>query len=454
MLKYAVVGGLLMCLSCVESVQPDTDYGIQEPSGLPAFTGAEGFGSHTMGGRGGKVLQVTNLEAEGPGSLRAALEASGPRIVVFTVSGTIDLKGRIDIYNPYVTIAGQTAPGAGITIRNGTISFRTHDFVVQGIRVRVGDELTGTPAGIRDGIEVNGTGAYNGIIDHCSIAWGVDENVGITQGAHDITVSWCIIAEGLSNSIHPKGEHSKGLMVNHSAGANHSLHHNLIAHNLDRNPQAVAPTNIEVINNVVYNFVFGGRFDNNAKVHFIGNTWIPGPNTQDGRMGIIVGESPGNTRAYVHDNFGPNRTMKTADEWAITDAPRIFQSGSYLFSPTGVTTDPAESALDMVIDGAGAFPRDQLDIDVIESVGGETGRIINSQSEVGGWPLVPSSTAPTDADSDGMPDYWEYARQLNPGDPNDASSDPDGDGYTNIEVYLNHMLLEKIRLKVSPATEQ
>jgi len=442
---------LSICLACGEVVEPVFE--VQEPEGLPAFEGAEGYGSRTQGGRGGQVLQVTNLDPEGPGSLRAALEATGPRIVVFTVGGTIDLMGRINVVNPYVTIAGQTAPGAGISVKNGTISFNTHDFIVRGIRVRVGDEPTGPPSGIRDGIEANGTDAYNGIIDHCSVAWGIDENVAITQGAHDITVSWCIITEGLRNSIHPEGAHSKGLMVNHSAGANHSLHHNFIAHNVDRNPQAVAPTNIEVVNNIVYNYVFGGRFDNNAKVHFIGNQWIPGPDTEDGRMGIIVGEFPGSTRAYVQGNIGPNRTEKTDDEWAITDAPRIYQSYSYLFSPTGIAALSTEEAYDAVLYEAGAFPRDQLDMAVVEDVRNGTGMIIDSQQEAGGWPVLFSGPSPVDTDADGMPDSWEAANNLNPFDPTDSAGDTDGDGYTNVEEYINRLLSDKISIQSGPFLE-
>jgi len=437
---------LSFCFGCgTDTNVPTEPQGVAELQGIPAFPGAEGFGSHTPGGRGGEILFVTNLDADGPGSLRAALEASGPRIVIFKVGGTIVLNGAIKVRNPFVTIAGQSAPGEGISMRNGMISFQTHDFVIRGVRFRVGDDPLGTPPGIRNGIEVLGEDAYNGIIDHCSISWGVDENVGITGGAHDITVCWSIIAEGLRNSIHPEGKHSKGLMVNRSAGTNHSLHHNVIAHNADRNPQAVAPGNIEVVNNLVYNYVFGGRFDNNAKVHFIGNRWIPGPDTPVGRRGIIVGGAPGTTRVYVEGNIGPERLTDGGDEWLITDASPEYRSISFLFAPTGITTQSADESYESVLDSAGAFPRDPIDERVVNDIRTGTGRIIDSEHEVGGWPTLVGGLAPFDGDGDGIPDYWEAANNLNLEEKDDFS-DHDGNGYTAIEEYLNGLMTSNARL--------
>ena len=162
---------------------------------VPAFPGAEGFGAKSVGGRGGKVIEVTNLNDSGSGSLRAAIAASGPRTVVFRVGGTIELKSRIQVENPYLTIAGQTAPGGGITLKNGsnekdTLYILTHDVVVRYLRVRPG------PGGDADGVGV-GTNASNVVLDHCSVSWAVDENLGVSSTAKNVSIQWSIIAEGL-----------------------------------------------------------------------------------------------------------------------------------------------------------------------------------------------------------------------------------------------------------------
>ena len=184
-------------------------------TGVPAFPGAEGFGSASVGGRGGTVIEVTNLNDSGPGSFRAAVEATGPRIVVFRIGGTIELQSTVLLTNPFITIAGQTAPGGGIAIKNtlffnryedpsGSLDIRTHDVIVRHLRIRPGAGPAGTSGSECDAIQVYGN-CYNVMIDHCSLSWAVDENFSSWGNPHDFTVQWCIISEGLRNSVHSKG---------------------------------------------------------------------------------------------------------------------------------------------------------------------------------------------------------------------------------------------------------
>ncbi|MDH4070117.1 MAG: hypothetical protein OEV30_06805, partial [Ignavibacteria bacterium] len=252
---------------------------------IPCFPGAEGHGTTTKGGRGGDVLFVTNTNASGAGSLRAAVEAEGPRIVIFNVGGTIELNGTLMIRNPYITIAGQTAPGDGICIRNGMIAIKTHDVVIRGLRIRQSDDRSGTRPDIRDAIEIWGRrsspgSVYNVVVDHNSLSWGVDVNLDIGGTAHDVTVSWNIISEGLNNSIHPKGNHSKALAFHKTAGTNLTAHHNLLAHNDQRNPRIVSPGRSEFVNNVVYNFgKVGSDVGGNLQTVIVGNYYKSGPST-------------------------------------------------------------------------------------------------------------------------------------------------------------------------------
>ena len=251
---------------------------------LPAFPGAEGFGAETSGGRGGNVMEVTNLNDSGPGSFQAACAAKEPRIVVFCTGGTIMLKGGIEITNPYITIAGQSAPGGGICLRNDPvnrftpITVSTHDVVIRYLRIRPGASTEQT--GYLNAMEVL-SGGYNVVIDHCSLSWAVDEVFSTWYDPHDVTVQWCFITEGLDDSVHPKGPHGKGLFIgDHSTRI--SLHHNLIAHNVERNPSLQGGV-IDVVNNVIYNPVnvpsaFSDNY-NKLQVNFVGNYFTLGPNT-------------------------------------------------------------------------------------------------------------------------------------------------------------------------------
>jgi len=410
---------------------------------LPAFPGAEGFGSTTPGGRGGRVYFVTTLDPTGPGSLSEAVEANDPRIIVFKVGGTIDFAhqgGSLTIENPYLTIAGQTAPGGGITLKNCRLLIQTHDVIVRCIRSRMGDLPGGLRGQARDAITIGSKSAYNVIIDHCSFSWAVDENAEIIGGAHDVTVQYCYVGEALRSSIHQKGQHSKSLSCHHTSGGNVSFHHNIIAHGVDRNPQMLAPFNIECVNNIVYNFQFGGRFGNGASIHFIGNRYIAGPNTKLGRKALIAARRGlGGSKAFVKGNIGPGRTENQGEEWLIADAPMSDQSTALLFEPK-VTPEDVDSLWPDLLDIAGALPHDAVDQRTQSDILDRSGHWIDSQDEVGGWPLLERGTPPPDADNDGMPDEWEVVNGLNPQDINDGNFDQDQDGYLNIEEYINQLI--------------
>jgi pectate lyase len=233
------------------------DLQAHEP-GVKAFPTAEGFGADALGGRGGVVIEVTNLDDSGPGSLRDAVEREGPRTVVFRVGGTIAVERPIRVRDPYITIAGQTAPGDGVLIRNhrantdAPITIETHDVVIRHLRLRPGP--SGEPSCCVDALGLM-EGARNVIIDHVSLSWGVDELLGASEDASDFTVQWSILSEALHRSNHAKDDrHSRGLLVSTQEGGNVSIHHNLFAHNDGRNPEVALAYGIaDIVNNVLYN---------------------------------------------------------------------------------------------------------------------------------------------------------------------------------------------------------
>ncbi len=434
---------------------------------IPAFPGAEGFGTTTPGGRGGKVYLVTTLadylpgsEEPIPGSFRLACESSSPRMVIFRVSGTIELKYPVVISEPYITIAGQTAPGDGICLKNyslvitGTGREPVHDVIVQYLRIRPGDlrDRIGSPAPARNDMALTGNdgigihNAENIVIDHCSVSWGVDENVEATGNCHNITFQWNLIAEGLHNSMNFKGAHSKGLMVGYNS-SNISIHHNLMMHSTDRNPYLPAegsePFIIDMVNNVVYNWwvnpgVSYAKDNHNGTLNFIGNYYIPGVNSWESpslRLGV-------DTRVYAKGNMGPRRSNENPDEYSVVEwfgpAQRHNLKATQRFDAPPVTTLPWDQSYKAVLEQAGAVlpRRDAMDNRLVREVQQRKGRIIDHPSQVGGWPELNGQLAAGDKDSDGMPDEWEVAMKLNPGDPGDASKDRDGDGYTNLEEWI------------------
>jgi hypothetical protein len=425
-------------------------------SALPAFPGAEGFGSGTPGGRGGAVLKVTTLEdGDEPGTLRWALTRPYPRIVVFEVGGTIFLDEKLYVgeEHAHLTIAGQTAPGGGICIANAPFGFwNTHDIIMRHVRIRAGDS---GPSEAPDTLAINA--CQDVVIDHCSVSWGVDECLSITSHppeAHGqlrgVTIQWSMIYEGLQESTHPKGAHSKGLMVAYGP-ASVSLHHNVIAHCYDRNPylptEGEVPYTMDVVNNVVYNWgAYAGvgyeKTNDNGRINWVGNRYIPGPDSREVpslRMGVRA-------KVYASGNLGAVRTSEEMGQFAAVQWTGEIDDTSALkanepFDAPAVTTWDCEEATALVLQHAGATlpARDSADARVVSDVRERSGTIIDHPSDVGGWPDLAPGEPPLDSDDDGMPDQWERERGLDPDDPADSRLDRNGDGYTNVEEYINEL---------------
>jgi pectate lyase len=428
------------------------------PASIPAFPGAEGFGAYAQGGRGGAILRVTNLNNSGAGSLRAAIQASGPRIVVFDVSGTIQLTGSLRIDNPYITIAGQTAPGDGICLRNYTFQVNTDHVVIRHIRCRLGD-ATYLANNSRQDDAMNVTRGHHVMIDHCSASWSIDEALSVSTAdpvIDNVTVQWCFITEALNVT-----DHSYGSLIRGTEGAKYTYHHNLYAHNRSRNPRPgnydenpVAQDPLGLLldfrNNVLYNWrgVYPGYNADTlsaTRMNFVGNTAIEGFDSNPNSFlyfeashfnrsyfagNAFDGEVPTDPYSLVRYSSG-NPDEWTQEEIDAYEATPEFEKGT-------IQTQSAADAFAAVLASAGATlpKRDAVDQRVAQDVLDGTGAIILSQNDVGGWPAYNSTPAPADTDGDGMPDAWEDGHGLSKNDPSDGPLDS-GDGYTNVEVYLN-----------------
>lgn len=416
-----------------------------------AFPDAEGAGRFSEGGRGGRVIAVTNLDDAGPGSLRAALEADRPRTVVFRVSGTIALRSDIKVTSGRVTIAGQTAPGDGITVRDRSIDIAADDVVIRYIRARLG-AASGTQ---QDALTI--TRGRRIILDHVSASWSIDETLSASahydrpgDGVWDLTVQWSIIANSLRKSNHDKGEHGFGGLVRAARGAKLSWHHNLWANHLDRMPR---PGNyslpgedqrgalFEFRSNVFYNWGrdrAGYNYDvsTHAQYNFIDNTYIAGP---DSKGNFAFEEQNQLARAWWSGN-SMNGAIP-ADQRMLVKGN--IPAGYWLAQPLdvgAVAADPASSAYERILAAAGAsLVRDAVDQKLVEGVRNRTGRIIDNEAQDGGWPYLKAGTPPADSDGDGMPDAWERPRGLDPARA-DGAADRDRDGYSNLEEYLNELV--------------
>jgi pectate lyase len=445
-----VLALLLMLAGSVMVIEPRQWH--RAAGSVPAFPGAEGFGAETPGGRGGRVISVTNLDDSGPGSFREAVTTPGPRIVVFRVSGTINLETDIDITSPYITIAGQTSPAGGITLKadscngRGVLGVHTHDVVIRYLRLRPGPHPCYGDGDSSDGIVVYKPGTYRVVVDHSSISWAVDENVSLWSDAHDITFSWNIISEGLAHSTHKLGEHSKGAHLSGWNTYNISFHHNLLAHNNDRNPQPTNPGIADIRNNVVYNYGEHAALASSSKgrprFNFVGNYYRPGPDSDRDQyvLDVYRGSSAG-WAFFVEGNIGPRRSRDSQPQADAVDPAGRSSMVGRPFPAAPVTTTSAATAYRQVLAGAGArVPyRDAVDQRIVRDVRDETGRIIDDPWMVGGWPILPSRSAPPDTDRDGMPDARERAHHLDPSI-DDSARDRDEDGYTNIEEYVNELV--------------
>jgi len=454
---------LLLMLSQTIALANDSNTNL-----IPAFPGAEGGGMYATGGRGGDVYEVTTLADSGPGSLREGVKRSNCTIV-FRVSGTIFLKSPLDISGSNLTIAGQTAPGDGITIAGDQVTISGDNIIMRFLRIRCGTKIGSEPDALNNNKNKNPP-QRNLIIDHCSISWAVDETCSI-YNVEDSTLQWCIISESLTMSTHSKGRHGYGGIW---GGKNTTYHHNLIAHHSSRTPRFSAGESTDFRNNVIYNWGFNNIYGaNNAygpggdvKINIINNYYKPGPSTQKEVETRIFGPSlsaDGTAGSfYIAGNYVYGHPEATNDNWGVgvqVDDPSYWQKITKLTQPVNVAnpplTDSAEEAFKKVIKYAGAIlpKRDYVDARIVEDVVYGRGRLINQESEVGGWPEMRSEEPPADSDHDGMSDWWEISKGLDPLDPADSKKDS-GDGYTNLEKYLNWIVEEGIKnLEENPRIE-
>jgi len=379
---------------------------------IKAFPDAMGWAAFTPGGRGGKIIPVTNLNARGPGSFAAAIAAQGPRMVVFEVGGIIDLQQRsITIREPFLTIAGQTAPSPGITFIRGGIGIYAHDVIIQHIRVRPGE----AGAGKQSGWEVDAMAANSDhiIVDHCSCTWATDENLSASgprfagatveqwrrSTAHQVTFSNCIIAEGLSHSTHAKGEHSKGSLI-HDNVTEIAIIGNLYASNRQRNPLFKGGARGVVVNNTIVNpgnkaIHYGlvaeewqGHDYVTGQMSLVGNVMEHGPNTTTNLPLFTLGGA-GPVEVFARDNIAMDRSGKDVE---------IIDSGKGLCRlverpplwPEAINVIPAADVKESVLENAGARPwdRDEIDARIIREARVGLGKIIDSEQDVGGYPTM------------------------------------------------------------------
>ena len=435
---------------------------------LPAFPGAEGEGMYVSGGRGGDVYHVTNLNDSGAGSLRYGLAnaPAGGRTIVFDVGGMIALSSTLSISRPNVTVAGQTAPGIGVCLRNygTTLGSAAQNIILRHLRFRAGDANKGPAPGFSgDSLSIS---ASRVIVDHCSASWGIDECLSCAaSGSHDVTVQYCFITEGLdqtglyhdawNTNYNPGGasHHSMGSLIKPVSGSGQATyHHNFWAGNGNRNPavgtyDASQTFKADIRNNALYNNRnngyrsegFSSRFD----LNYVGNYIIAGPETASSWWfkAFDAKNEDGNFYIYQSGNkIDGNRNLSRDG----TDTGWGMFAGTYngLTAPASmrpVTTHSADEAYLRVINGAGALPwsGDSVDTRMVQNLLGMSGSVIDSQAEVGGYPTIPAANRPSgwDTDNDGVPDYWELAVGSNPQLANNNHTN--SDGYTDLEHYLN-----------------
>lgn len=488
-LKIIIVWSTFIFFTCSSSSQeePEEEIEIIDPSPeeedttidkpIPveetafAFPSAEGFGKNTTGGRGGKVIFVTTLNDYGSGSLREAVNTQGARYILFKVSGTIRLLSELKINNGDVTIAGQTAPGDGICLKNYPVTINADNVIIRYLRFRMGDEAK------QEGDAIGSRFHKNIIIDHCSMSWSTDETVSIYNN-ENTTLQWCFITESLRNSVHDKGSHGYGGIW---GGKNASFHHNLLAHHDSRNPRlgeyagsAFALTDlVDLRNNVIYNWQGNSAYGGEAmNVNIVNCYYKPGPATTKTTriMSIDKNKVEGTEvyniwgKFYINGNYVEGSTQATNDNWTYGVYNQFHGSygtvseedknGMRVLEPhninSNVTTHTAPIAYERVLDYGGAsYKRDAIDTRIVNDVrtksytyegsNGSTKGIIDTQSDVGGWPELASETPPTDTSGDGMPDDWKVAMKLKATDNNPNGHDL-STGYENIEVYINSLV--------------
>jgi hypothetical protein len=400
-----------------------------------AFPGAEGYGAYARGGRGGKVLFVTNLSDSGPGSLREAIESKGPRTVIFRVGGLIETKGLV-VREPYLTIAGQTAPGDGICIRKTESSgdafavSATHDVIIRFLRIRAGNN-----SGQFRSESFRASDSDNFIVDHCSCSWGTPQTLTTSGSLDRFTVQWCIIAEGSNRQRHA--------FATGVGGDRSAWHHNLFAHMQSRVPRwGDITVQCDFRNNVIYDWGHCAGYGDLRTLNYVNNYLRPGPSTTQRPPYFVFDPKVILPRSiYVDGNIMVGMADVGRDNWKGVLAERSLQSSAPFPAPHVQTQSGAE-AFELVLRNAGAIrpSRDSVDARIVSNVRNGTGKIIDGESEVGGWPAYSSGELPVDTSNDGIPDEWKKAHDLPLNDPHVANT-VTADGYTELEVYLNSLVV-------------
>jgi len=420
------------------------------PSALVAFPGADGYGAFTPGGRGGQVFYVTRLDdAREPGTLRYALESRAPRVVLFRVSGTIQLRDSIVITDPFITIAGQSAPGEGVQIKGGMMIVRASDVVIRYLRLRPGDEINRSDNCCRNAILIEGSASREVsrvIIDHSTLIWGPDTGgPEIISNAQHISVQWSILGEGLYHSNHYEGYglkgHSKSVRIAPNSTSPDlvprliTLHHNLIANSDDRNPLLDGVEAVEMVNNVVYNWGLVPAEGSPRSLNMINNFFLPGPMTIR-----LLAWKPLTTHLLLPESVYETGNA-TQGFFQVRGDPQFVYADTRFNTPSLVNEVAAQQAYDMVVQQGGAVlpVRDATDQRIVRNVLDRTGTFANGISFGLTWPFLSAGPLRPDTDLDGMPDDWELLHfgTLTRGSPTDSSSDFDGDGYTDLEEFLN-----------------
>lgn len=408
-----------------------------------AFPGAEGYGKWTVGGRGGRILTVTNLNDSGEGSFRDAVEQTGARIVIFAVDGNIELKSPLCVNNDSITIAGQSAPGDGICLKDYPLVVNASNVIIRYIRVRVGDRYRLDS----DGVGGGRYGQKNVILDHLSVSWSIDECLSIYK-TENLTVQWCLVTHSLNTSVHTKGSHGFGGIW---GGYKATFHHNLLANHASRNPRfsSVDGTKwVDYRNNVVYNWGFKTAYGggHHAEINIVNNYYKPGLASLHHRLLDVAEDGTG--RYYVAGNMMAGDDAVTRDNHsAVTDCVGECTSClvDFPFPSEPIHEDTPAVAYQRILESVGcSFSQDSYDREVLRQVREGIGTfgingIINSQEDVGGWPVLNAEKALIDSDGDGMPDVWESKHGLNPKSASDASAYTLDENYTNIEIYLNSL---------------
>ena len=467
---HSILGSLcaVFLMACKGPDTPDTPDQPRidsNPDLVAACQHIEGGGAAVTGGDGGTVFRVSRLDdaidaATGlplAGTLRYAVEQSGPRRVVFTTSGTIFLNNELRVRNGNLTIDGQSAPGDGICIANYPLVINANNVIVRFIRVRLGDESNTE----YDAVSVNNSTGV--VLDHLSCSWSVDECVSC-YGNTDFTMQYCLVSESLKESVHGKGSHGYGGIW---GGTNASFHHNLLAHHDSRNPRfdhsyvnntCFGP--IDYVNNVVYNWggnsTYGGEgYSQARKINMVNNYYKYGPSTGSNKRNRLVDPtvscsfcSDGHTlipgKFWLEGNYMFGDPNVTADNWSgsTQKGSNVKASARWTDGLTRLKNEQtAEQAYQTVLAKVGcSLHRDALDTRIINDVSNGTGKLINTQSQAGGWPELNIADKPLDSDFDGMPDEWEGEFGLNPNDPTDAKSVTLVTGHTNLDVYMCYLV--------------